>query len=264
MKFDKPLILEIKQIITESPRVKSFVFDYDFPGEPGQFVMAWIPGHDEKPFGIVKKAGQFMITVAGVGDSTNALHAMKEGERVGMRGPYGTSFTLPDAGTIALVAGGYGIAPLAYLADVARKKGIEVHLFLGARSKEELVFSSWMKEIGVHCHFATDDGTEGFKGYNTELFKEKISELKPDKVFVVGPEVMEMKVTQLCYEQNIPFQVSLERYMKCAIGLCGQCSVDPTGWRMCVEGPVLDQDQLKKVEEYGKYHRTASGKIIHY
>lgn len=266
MKYDKPLILEIKKVITENPRIKTFVFDCDFPGEPGQFVMTWIPGYDEKPFGIIKKDNEgFMISVAAVGESTKALHAMKEGERLGFRGPYGTAFTLEsDLKTIAMVAGGYGMVPLSYVAQEARKKGIAVHLFLGARNKEELLFREWMEHLGVTLHLSTDDGSEGFKGYNTDLFEKEVSQIDPEQVYIVGPEIMEMKVAEICWKNNIPFEVSVERFMKCGFGICGQCTVDPTGWRMCVEGPVLNQDQLKKVDEFGKYHKTASGKLIQY
>ena len=71
-------------------------------------------------------------------------------------------------------------------------------------------------------------------------------------------------MAETCYANNIPFEVSLERYMKCGIGICGSCCVDPTGWRMCVEGPVIDGEKLKKITEFGKYHRTASGKVEKY
>lgn len=273
MKYDKPLALPIKQIITESERVKTFVFEYDFPGKPGQFVMTWIPGYDEKPFGIVsRKKGEFMITVATVGESTKALHGMSVGDMVGFRGPFGSAFLLPDSGSIALIAGGYGMASLFNLAKGAREKGIDVHVFLGARTKEELLYLSWMKELGVVMHLSTDDGSEGYKGFNTDLFKEHVTRNmkhetgKPifDKAYTVGPEIMEMKIAQICWKYNIPLEVSLERYMKCGIGICGSCCVDPTGWRMCVEGPVIDGEKLKQITEFGKYHRTASGKLEKY
>lgn len=265
MKFDKPLVLPIQKIITETPRIKTFVFDYDFPGEPGQFVMTWIPGYDEKPFGIIKRDNVgFMITVAEVGEATKALHSMKIGDKLGFRGPYGSYFNLPEKGTIALIAGGYGMVPLSYLAQEARKKNIDVHVFVGARNKDEVLFRSWMEEIGVTLHISTDDGSEGFKGFNTDLFTQEIEKIKPSKVFTVGPEAMEVKVSYICNGNNIPYEISLERYMKCGFGICGQCCVDPTGWRMCVEGPVLDQDQLKKVTEFGKYHRTASGRVVNH
>lgn len=310
MKNDLPLTLPIKQIITESPRVKTFVFDYELDAQPGQFVMCWIPGHDEKPFGIVmRKKGEFMITVAAVGKSTQALHQMKVGDTLSFRGPYGSSFTLPASpaggpktGAIAMVAGGYGMASLFSLAKEARARKLDVHVFLGARTKDELLYLEWMEEIGAQMHLSTDDGSAGYKGFNTDLFAEYIHKHPPSrsstppsppqadrplaerreqsgsplegrgpggggvfsKVYTVGPEIMEMKVAQTCYDNEIPFEVSLERYMKCGFGICGQCCVDPTGWRMCVEGPVIDGEKLRKITEFGKYHRTSSGKIVEY
>jgi dihydroorotate dehydrogenase electron transfer subunit len=266
MRFDKPEALPIKKIITESGRVKTFIFDMDFPGEPGQFVMCWVPGFDEKPFGIIKREGQgFSISVAAVGETTKALHMMEVGDLLGFRGPYGTYFNLPDNGKkIALVAGGYGMAPLSFLAQEARKKNIDVDLFVGARSKEDLLYLDWMTEIGVNVCASTDDGSYGFKGYNTELFKQYTDKESYEKVYIVGPEIMEQKVSETCWQKDILFEVSIERFMKCGFGLCGQCCVDPTGWRMCVEGPVLNQDQLKQVTEFGKYHRTASGRVKEY
>ncbi len=203
-----------------------------------------------------------MISVAAVGEATNALHAMKAGDKVGLRGAYGTSFSYPSSKKkVVMVAGGYGMVPLAYLAQELRKKNIQVDLFIGARTKSELLFDKWMDEIGVIVHRATDDGSAGHKGFVTDPFKEFVSANKPDMVYVVGPEVMEKKIVDICYNLGIPFEVSLERYMKCGIGICGQCCVDPTGWRMCVEGPVLNHKQLKLITEFGVYHRTASGRI---
>jgi len=231
--------------------------------------MTWIPGYDEKPFGIIRKDREgFMISVAAVGESTKALHLMEEGDLLGFRGPYGKPFTKPQKGSkIALIAGGYGMVPLSYLAQEARKSDVETHLFLGARNSEELLFKSWMKEIGVVLHASTDDGSEGYKGYNTDLFKNALEKGEWgnfDYAYIVGPEIMEVKVTKTCYEHNIPFEVSLERYMKCGFGICGQCSVDSTGWRMCVEGPAIKSTDLHKVVEFGKYHRGPTGKVEKY
>jgi dihydroorotate dehydrogenase electron transfer subunit len=263
MQFDKPLILPIKKITTETPRVKSFEFEFPFQSNPGQFLMMWIPGYDEVPVGIVKNSeNTFLVAVAAVGEATKVLHEMKEGDKVGFRGPYGTFFTKPKKGQkIALVAGGYGMSPLSYLAQEARKNEVETHLFLGARNKDELLFAEWMKKIGVIMHVSTDDGSEGFKGFAPDLFKQDIEGIKPDYVYMVGPEIMEMKIAATCKEKNIPFDISLERYIKCGIGLCGQCCVDPTGWRMCTEGPVLTSVQLEQVTEFGHHSRFGTGKV---
>lgn len=263
MKHDKPVIVPIITIVQENTRVKSFVFDYPLVGKPGQFVMLWIPGFDELPFGIINKNNSsFMISVAAVGEATKALHALKAGDTVGVRGPYGTFFSSPrKASRVAMVAGGYGMVPLAYLAQEMRRKETQVDLFVGSRTAKELLFDTWMDSIGVTVHRATDDGSAGYKGFVTDLFAHNIISSKPSMVYVVGPEIMEKKVVDICYQHKISFEVSLERYIKCGIGICGQCCVDSTGWRMCVEGPVVNHKQLKLITEFGVYHRTASGKI---
>ena len=145
----KPIPLTIKKIIIENERVKTFVFDYDLDYKAGQFGMFWIPGHDEKPFGLLhREKNELMITVAAVGDATKALHEKKVGDAIGFRGPFGSSFILPEKGSVALVAGGYGMASLFTLAKEAREKGIEVHVFLGARTKKELLYLG-LERIGL-------------------------------------------------------------------------------------------------------------------
>ena len=271
MNNEKPVALPIKQIIIENERVKTFVIDGEMDFKPGQFTMCWIPGFDEKPFGLVsRKKGEFMITVAAVGTSTKALHMMEVGDMLGFRGPFGSAFTLPVSGSIGLIAGGYGMASLFNLAKEAREKGIDVHVFLGARNKDEFLYLDWMKELGAELHLSTDDGSAGFKGFNVQVFEDWVKNKGGSKggmlskVYTVGPEIMEMKVADICYANNIPFEVSLERYMKCGFGICGQCCVDPVGWRMCVEGPVIDGEKLKQITEFGNYHRTASGRVEKY
>jgi len=265
MKNEKPLALPIKEIIIENERVKTFVIEGEMEFKPGQFTMCWIPSFDEKPFGLVsRKEGEFMITVAAVGTATKALHMMEVGDMLGFRGPFGSVFNLPKKGSIALIAGGYGMASLFNLAKEAREKKLDVHVFLGARNKNELLYLDWMKELGVELHLSTDDGSAGFKGFNVQVFEKEVGKQSFDKAYTVGPEIMEMKIAQICWQNNIPFEVSLERYMKCGFGICGQCCVDPVGWRMCVEGPVIDGEKLKQITEFGKYHRTASGRVEKY
>src|SRR3990167_5739084 len=81
-----------------------------------------------------------------------------------------------------------------------------------------------------------------------------------DQVFACGPEMMLKAVSELTAKYKIPSQLSLERYMKCGYGICGNCVVDPLGIRLCTEGPVVKNDACVKIEEFGKYHRDALGK----
>ncbi|MCL5970471.1 MAG: dihydroorotate dehydrogenase electron transfer subunit [Patescibacteria group bacterium] len=260
---EKPIVLPIKRIITESPRVKTFYFDYRFNANPGQFLMVWVPGVGERPIAVFEDKKGFSISVAKAGTTTSALHEASIGQKIGFRGPFGTYFTMPaKKGELVLVGGGYGISPLAFLAIRAKKNGRKVVVLNGARNKEEVLFQKYFQKLKIKMLASTDDGSQGKKGFVHQLFMEYLQKQpKPAMVYLCGPELMEYAVAKICWQRKIPFQVSLERYMKCGIGVCGSCCVDKTGWRMCVEGPVLDSDKLKKISEFGKYHRAASGKI---
>ncbi len=96
------------------------------------------------------------------------------------------------------------------------------------------------------------------KGLKGKKGKEGIDPI--DQVFACGPELMLKAVSEVTAKYNIPSQLSLERYMKCGYGLCGNCVVDPLGIRLCTEGPVVKNDACVKIEEFGKYHRDALGK----
>ncbi len=267
MSIDKPLMLPIKKIVPENNRVKSFYFNYKLNAKPGQFVMLWLPGYEEKPFGVVVVSkNTFLLSVAKVGRTTARLHELKEEDKVGIRGPYGSSFSLPaKKGKIALVAGGYGMIPLGFLAKQAAAKGYRVDILLGAKTKQELLIYSFLKkQPKIKILISTDDGSSGFKGYVTELFKNYLVKNKPRKVYIVGPEIMEFKTVEICREKKLAHEVSLERYIKCGFGICGQCCVDSLGLRMCVEGPVVKDKILSQIEEFGKYYRDTSGKIIFY
>jgi dihydroorotate dehydrogenase electron transfer subunit len=264
MRIDKPLILPIAKVVTENNRVKSFYFRAPLKAFPGQFVMIWVLGYDEKPFGvIVEDEETFLISVAKTGKTTEKLHQLKKGDQVGMRGPYGSYFTLSQKKSkITLIAGGYGMVPLAFLASEAVKKGFLVDILLGAKTKKELLRYSWLKNKRIKFFISTDDGSLGFKGFVTDLFINYLKKNQLDYVYIIGPEKMEKKAADICYQNKIPFQVSIERYIKCGFGICGQCCVDALGWRMCVEGPVVDYKRLKQITEFGRYKRTASGKVI--
>ena len=77
--------------------------------------------------------------------------------------------------------------------------------------------------------------------------------------FVCGPEIMMKGIYEILEDAGISAEYSLERYMKCALGICGQCCVDNTGWRICVEGPVFKNEKIEEISEFGKYRRNAAG-----
>jgi len=260
--IEKPLVLEIEKIVDEAKDLRSFVFRYRLNAKPGQFVMVWLPRIDEKPFSIsYQDKEKFAITVFNVGPFTSKMFELEVGDKIGIRGPYGNGFSYFGK-RAALVGGGCGAAPLGFLADELKKKGKDIHYIIGARSKGCLLFEKRMQMSGIKTYFTTDDGSYGFKGYTTEVLKKIISEKKIDAVYTCGPEIMMKFIAEICDKAGIPCEISMERYMKCGFGICGQCCVDSTGERVCKEGPVFSGDKIKKIFEFGRYKREASGKKV--
>jgi dihydroorotate dehydrogenase electron transfer subunit len=255
--FGKPQMTRIKKVIKETDHVKTFIFDLSLGAKPGQFVNIWIPGVDEKPFSVAWDDGnEFAVTFFAVGPLSTALSEKVEGDKVGIRGPYGTNYTWENGETLALVAGGYGAAPMYFVTLEALKNDCKVHFIVGARGEEHLLFIDRVKELpNVEVHISTDDGSVGFKGYNTQVLEQVLKEGKVDRVFACGPEVMENRVVEICEEVGVPGWVSVERYMKCGFGVCGHCCMDDTGDRVCMEGPVMSSELLSSMPEFGEYHR---------
>ncbi len=254
-----PKTIEIKEIREEALNIKTFIFDYSLNAVPGQFVMLWLPRKGEKPFSIaLEENRELWITVKKRGKFTKALHEKREGDLIGIRGAYGKWFSLQGK-KVLMVAGGYGTAPLHFLARKALRRGIEVNFLIGAKTKEEIIFAETLKEKGAKVEIATEDGSEGIKGTVIDLVK-KINAKEIDFLYSCGPEKMMEKVLEWSEKNNVRGEMSLERYMKCGIGICGQCCVDGTGKRICRDGPVFELDEVRKINEFAKYNRTASGR----
>jgi len=270
-KYDMPRAIPIKKIIVETLQVKTFVFKHVLGSLPGQFVNLWIPRVDEKPMSIAYDNGkEFWLTIFAVGNFSGAMHTLKVGDYVGIRGPYGKPFAFNKGKRLVMMAGGYGAAPLYNLTMKAVEQGCKVDFVIGARSKAHLLYIERIKKLkNVQLHIATDDGSAGIKGYNTVILEDLMAKAKLKKgvsqkidcVYACGPELMMKKISDMCYANSINAQLSIERYMKCGFGVCGQCCVDPTGERMCMEGPVVDNVRARKISEFGKYHRDKTGKM---
>lgn len=270
-------VTKIGKIIDETPEdcrvpVKSYTLtipEIAKIAEPGQFAMMWLFGIDEKPMGIAganPKSGEILFAVAKIGPATTAFHKLKKGDKIGIKGPYGKGFTIKGK-KIAVIGGGTGIAPTKYLIEKSLGKGLDVTLFHGARSANELAFRKYFEKLAnekknFHYKPSTDDGSHGFKGFATECFEDSIdSNMIFDQMYTCGPELMMFTAWKLATKQTIPIEACLaDRYFKCAIGLCGQCTVDPVGLRLCIDGPVFDQDQLKEISDFGKFARDKFGR----
>lgn len=265
-----PKTYRIKEIRTETDMVKTFTFDGSLGAKPGQFVMVWVPGIDEVPMSVAYDDGaETKITFFAVGETTKVLTHFQIGDLVGLRGPFGTHYEWDAGDHIVLVAGGYGAAPMYFVASEAVKNGCTLEAIVGARSKEHLLYLEELEGL-QHCslHVSTDDGSMGHKGYNTQVLDELLEVASDpdakdppiDKVFACGPEMMLKSVLTVCDKHKVPCSLSLERYMKCGFGICGNCCVDPLGIRLCKDGPVMSGDLVRQIDEFGKYHRDAEGR----
>jgi dihydroorotate dehydrogenase electron transfer subunit len=239
-------------------RVKTLLLDADIDAKPGQFVMVWVPGVGERPFSL-GGSKPLMLTVAKVGAVSEALHKLKAGDLVSFRGPHGNGFALGREKRILLVGGGYGIVPLHFLAAEAKKKKKEVTVVLAARNANELAGKKRLAELGVKIVVATDDGSEGFKGNAVEAAK-SLGLNNFDAVFSCGPEKMMYHLAIACRETKVPCQLSLERYMKCGLGLCGSCALDEI--LVCRDGPVFEGEKALGLAEFGKEKRDATGTCL--
>lgn len=266
--FDsRPVALPIKKIVKENDTTNTYVFDYFLGSKPGQFVMMWIPGIDEKPFSVAFDDGnEFWLTICNVGGCTNELFKMKEGDKVGIRGPFGTAYKFSEGDHLALVSGGYGAAPMYNVASEAVKKGCKIEFMVGARNKDLLLYTHKVLGLGsnVSLHISTDDGSAGFKGFITQVLEDLLKKEKIDKVFTCGPEVMMQAVGKVADAGSVDCYLSMEKYMKCGIGVCGQCAIDNTGVLACKDGPVMNYADVKNLPEFGKYHRDSVGKKKHF
>ncbi len=229
---------KIVKIETETTRVKNFYFDLSIDAMPGQYVMVWMPGLNEKPFGVVATS-PLMLSIAKIGPTTEAIHKLKVGDKMTFRGPYGKSFTI-KSGKKLLIGGGYGVVPLYFLAlTIPQKMREKCTVIIGARTKTEIPFLAKFKKLGCKVMVTTDDGSAGFKGYTTQLAEKLINKEKYSSIYTCGPMVMMKKIAELAHTKKIFCQVSIESFFKCGgFGICGECSFK--GRIVCKEGPIFN------------------------
>lgn len=261
--INAPQIVEIKEVIEETPTIKTFRFDWDAEKygrpNPGEFLMIW-NFSDEKPMSISNiSKSELSITVKNIGPFTSQLHGLKAGDKIGVRGSYGNGFRTDFKNKkLLIIGGGVGIAPVTALSDELIKNN-NVDFIVAGVTKDELLFKDYLEKTAVNVYPCTDDGSFGFEGYASDCLGSLLEDSSYDYAFVCGPEIMMTGIFNILEDAEIPADYSLERYMKCALGVCGQCCVDNTGWRICVEGPVFDNEKIKLIDEFGKYRRDASG-----
>jgi dihydroorotate dehydrogenase electron transfer subunit len=261
-----PRAVRISEKVTENAKTVSLVTSASISAQPGQFCMLWLPGLDEKPFSIAE-CDPLTFTVAHVGPFSDALHDLGAGDTLWFRGPFGKGFPLGGERAV-LVGGGYGAAPLFFLARElleartrghptqsshpdARAKTRRSHtesvdsktadgspiIALGAKSSADLLFRDRFASLGLETLIATEDGSMGTKGLITEIVRPLLESGRVRHLYSCGPEAMLESLAALCRAYRVSADLSYEAYMRCGVGICGACE---HGERLvCMDGPVF-------------------------
>jgi NAD(P)H-flavin reductase/formate hydrogenlyase subunit 6/NADH:ubiquinone oxidoreductase subunit I len=259
-------VLSVQQL---AAREKAFEVQFldgkELGHQPGQFVEVSMFGIGEAPFGVTTsptRPGSFGFAVRNVGNVTNAIHNLKPGDVIGIRGPFGNGFNVKamDGKDILFIGGGIGLFPLRslvqYVLDKRKDFGRAIVLF-GARTPAERLFvdelAAWKSNTALEFSETVDRGTPEWTG-NVGVITTLIPKLQLDPrktvAVVVGPPIMyrfvivELKKKDLADENII---LSLERRMKCGVGKCGHCQIN--GVYVCQEGPVFSLAQLRTLRE---------------
>jgi dihydroorotate dehydrogenase electron transfer subunit len=263
-----PSIRIIEKIIDETPTVRTLVFSDEKLANvlPGQFAMVWIPGVNELPMSVMisEEKGKAAFTVRKRGESSTAMYDLRVGQQIGVRGPYGNSFDIKD-GKILLIGGGTGLVPLLRLAKFAKPSN-DVTIVMGSVTKNEVFFEELANRIlAKNKHqviVTTDDGSYGQKGIVTDILEKLLQNQKFDAIYTCGPEIMMSKIVNLANSKKIFVQASLERMMKCGIGICGSCCMDDV--LVCHDGTIFNGTFLSQSKEFGHTHRSKAGILENY
>ncbi len=235
--------------------------------QPGQFVniktqpegSVQITPLLRRPFSVcqvARDAGWISILWKNVGPGTRLLSQHRAGTVLSVIGPLGKGYSLPqEKSSIALVAGGLGVAPMPILAQSLCERGCDCTLLLGARAAHELWGKEELQRLGVKIKIATDDGSAGHRGFVTELLQGWLTEHAPStsRVFACGPMPMLARVAAICSAANVHTEVAVETVMGCGFGICMGCPIEPIAgveqfgryYLACLDGPVFCADHIR-------------------
>lgn len=251
--------------LTEKEKLFTVVLPHDeaLDHDPGQFVEVSLFGVGEAPISVCSsptRFDSFELCVRRAGRFTEALHLLKEGDEVGIRGPFGVGFPVVplEGNDVLLIAGGLGIAPLRslinFIIDNRRDFG-KVDVLLGCRDPQSMLFSHelehWRKRVDINFLCSVDKAAPDWQG-NVGLITQLIPgvNLNPLKTFALacGPPVMYRFVVAELLKKGIPeghIYLSLERRMKCGLGKCGHCQIHEV--YCCQDGPVFSYSRVKTI-----------------
>jgi len=262
MNVYSPLITKIVDIIDEAFDIKTFVLERpkefnDF--KPGMFVMISVFGYGEAPFAVASSPYDkkyLEVSVRRVGNVTNALHRLKVGDYVGIRGPYGNGFPVEgwEGMDIIVIAGGTGLfgvsSLLWYLYENTDAYG-SIKLLYGARTPQHIPrkrnLDTWATRFNVYLTVdKPDENWKGEVGVVTRLLDKIVFDGKRTIFVLCGPPIMLYNAYMELLKRGVQKEqiyLSLERRMQCGIGKCGACLLD-SGYYVCRDGPIFRADQL--------------------
>lgn len=254
---------QVKSILEETEDVFTLILtakeDEIPPFLPGQFNMLYLFGFGEVPISISGDPGkkdELVHTVRSVGAVTKAMRRLKEGDEIGVRGPFGTGWPLLQKDCdVLLIAGGVGLAPLrsALLYLTAHKDQYKkVTLLYGTRTPQDILYKDELKQwekLGVEIHISVDHADidwSGHVGVITTLITKYLTSPQNTLVLLCGPEIMIKFSLQELLRTKInerAIYIAMERNMQCAVGFCGHCQYGP--YFLCKDGPIFSYEQLK-------------------
>jgi dihydroorotate dehydrogenase electron transfer subunit len=260
MKQLKAPIVSAIEVIKDTYLFRLVAPEIAAEAKPGQFVMVGCGKETilPRPLSIHSvEGGEIALLFQVVGKGTAWLSQMKKGDTLDIFGPLGNGYTIfPKSNNLLLVAGGMGIAPLRFLAEVAAGEGKTVTIIAGARSCNYLLpvtppqslFNKGMIPANFQCINATEDGSEGFKGLATQLIPHYLKHI--DQVFACGPMPMYQSMSKIPELNNIPVQISLEIMMGCGVGVCYGCTMKTKSGlkQVCKDGPVFEMGEVESLQ----------------
>ena len=239
-----------------------------FKYKPGQFVQVSLLGIGEAPISIASSPccqGSLEFTIRAIGKLTRALHQLKPGDRMYMRGPYGNSFPVEEVKgkKLHFIAGGIGLPPLRSVINTVlsnREDFGRIKVLYGARTPDELCFKEelkiWQGMSDIEVLLTVDNPDEGWKGnvgVVTTLWDKTSMTGTNGIAYVCGPPIMIRFVLKKLVDVGFreeDIYVTLERYMKCGIGKCGHCNIGAKF--VCIDGPVFTYRELKEFPQKEK------------
>jgi len=244
--------------------------EYYSAAKPGQFIMLRLARQSDpllrRPFSIhhlIISNGQaegLELLYKVVGKGTAIMARQKPGDRVDILGPLGTGFIIPrQAKSIHVVAGGIGVAPMLFLVSQLYRDNFDFsncRVFIGGRSKEDLLCRDDFVKLGLKVDATTDDGSAGDQCLVTHPLELAVDHNPPDMIVACGPMAMLACVIGIAEKHRIPCQVSIETMMACGMGACLGCAVDGRAdqgryLHACLDGPVFDAADLKLADGDG-------------